>query len=203
VRGGGIAFDALKPTAHFQYTCNPAARQRAVGLSQPIAISKMRPKRWHFIRNIREIQPQASAPMLRRGGSGLATAMASSQSRKGIKMKQFVLIASMLVSASVFANDIDPMGFEQEHFSSTMSRDEAAVRSNTPLTLGNKFDDVGRVASPPSTKTRAEVAAETQAAQRLGLMSYGEQSLARGTAEQEEQIKVAGQRAVHNGTAGN
>ena len=116
-------------------------------------------------------------------------------------MKKFVLLASLLATTSVFANDIDPFGFEKEHFSGTMSRSEALDRWQQPLVLGNKFDDVGRVVSPPSTKTRAEVAAETSEAINLHLMSYGERGLEQATAEQEERIKVAGRRASPAGAA--
>lgn len=116
-------------------------------------------------------------------------------------MKQFVLLASLLVSASVFANDVDPFGFEKEHFSSSMSRADVMARWQAPLVLGNKFDDVGRVVSPPSTKTRAQVVAETHEVAQLRLLSYGEQGLVQGSAEQEEQIKLAGRRAILHSAA--
>ena len=116
-------------------------------------------------------------------------------------MKRFVLLASLLASTAVFANDIDPMGFEKEHFSSSMTRADAVARSQAPLVLGNKYDDVGRVASSPSTRTRAEVAAETAQAARFGLLRNGERDLTFGTAEQEEQIRLAGQRAIEHGSA--
>ncbi|HTT11301.1 MAG TPA: hypothetical protein VMG60_10465 [Burkholderiaceae bacterium] len=116
-------------------------------------------------------------------------------------MKRFVLLASLLVSTAVFANDIDPMGFEKEHFSSTMTRAEAIAHSQAPLVLGNKYDDVGRVASPPSTRTRSQVAAEMVQAARFHLIGYGERDLSIGTAEQEQQIRLAGERAIDHGSA--
>jgi len=116
-------------------------------------------------------------------------------------MRKFVLLASLLASTSVFANDIDFYGFEKEHFSGTMSRAEVLDRWQQPLVLGNTRDYAGRIISPPSTKTRAQVAAETLEAIHLGLMSYGERGLEPATAEQEERIKVAGQRASHPGAA--
>ena len=116
-------------------------------------------------------------------------------------MRKFVLLASLLATTSVFANDVDPFGFEKEHFSNTMSRADVMDRWAQPLVLGNKFDDVGRVVSPPSTKTRAEVAAETSEAINLRLMSYGERGLELATPEQAERIRVAGRRASHPGAA--
>jgi hypothetical protein len=116
-------------------------------------------------------------------------------------MKKFVLLASLLATTSVFANDIDPFGFEKEHFSGTMSRAEVLDRWQQPLALGTRFDDVTRVISPPSTKSRAEVAAETSEAIHLHLTSFGERGLEPATAEQEERIKIAGQRASHAGAA--
>jgi hypothetical protein len=143
---------------------------------------------------------QGIAPKLKPiGRDGLA--MSANSTRKGFTMKRLVLLASLLASTAVFANDIDPMGFEKEHFSSTMSRDDAMAKSQAPLVLGNKFDDVGRVVSPPSTKTRAQVAAETLQASRFGLMGYGERDLSLGTADQEAQIVAAGQRAIEHGSA--
>ena len=116
-------------------------------------------------------------------------------------MKGLVLLASLLASTAVLANDIDPMGFEKEHFSSTMTRAEAIAQSQAPLALGSKYDDVGRVVSPPSTKARAQVAAEAAQAARFHLIGYGERELAIGTAEQEQQISIAGQRAIDHGSA--
>jgi hypothetical protein len=116
-------------------------------------------------------------------------------------MRKFVLLAALLATTSVFANDVDPFGFEKEHYSGSMSRGDVMDRWQQPLILGNKFDDVGRVVSPPSTKTRAQVAAETSEAINLGLMSYGERGLEPATPEQEERIKVAGRRASHAGAA--
>jgi hypothetical protein len=110
-------------------------------------------------------------------------------------MKELALLASLLVSTSVFANDVDPNGFEQQHFSGSMTRAEAVAQARNPTTLGIKVDDQGRVITTPSTKARAQVAAEQREAARLGLMKYGEVGPV-ATAEQERQIMVAGLRAI-------
>ena len=88
-------------------------------------------------------------------------------------MKSVIVLASLLISTSVFANDVDPNGFEQQHFTSTKSRAEvvadlkaAQAAGQLPVgELGVKFVDAA------STKSRAEVAAETRQAPRR---SYGE-----------------------------
>ncbi len=50
----------------------------------------------------------------------------------------------------------------------------------------------------PSTKTRAQVAAETREARRLGLIVYGQQSTPKSTPAQEDLIRLAGERAIGN-----
>jgi len=52
-----------------------------------------------------------------------------------------------------------------------------------------------------SSKTRAQVAAETRAAARLGLLRYGVLGPVQATVEQEQQIKLAGLRAANLGAA--
>ena len=112
-------------------------------------------------------------------------------------MKRVLILASLLVSTSVFANDVDPNGFEKQHFGSSMTRAEflanAAAAKSAPSI---RIDDQGRAITSPSVKSRAQVAAETQEAQRLGLLRYGEVAPIEPTAEQEEQINLAGQRAA-------
>ena len=44
--------------------------------------------------------------------------------------------ASLLACGSVLGNDVDPMGFEKEHYLSSMTRAEAVAASKTPLTVG-------------------------------------------------------------------
>jgi hypothetical protein len=91
---------------------------------------------------------------------------------EGHIVKSILVIASLLVSGSVFANDVDPNGFEQQHFISSASRAEvvadlkAAQQQGLLPTgeLGVKFVDA------PSSKSRAQVAAEARSAAR----SYGE-----------------------------
>lgn len=111
-------------------------------------------------------------------------------------MNKLVLLASLLASTTVFAHDVDPNGFEKEHFTGSMSRAEAIAQSKKPFVTSIRIDDQGRAITAPSTRSRAQVAAETREAARLGLMRYGEQSPAQGNAEQEEQIRLAGERAI-------
>ena len=114
-------------------------------------------------------------------------------------MKQFVLLASLLVSATAFANDVDPFNFEKEHFSGSMSRTEAIANSNAPAGVGIDIDNDGRVVTGASTKTRAEVAAETREAARLGLIGFGrERGYVSGSPAEEQQIRVAGERAINH-----
>ena len=111
-------------------------------------------------------------------------------------MKPFVLLASLLVSATAFANDVDPFNFEKEHFSSSMTRDEAIARSHAPAEVGLDIDNDGRVVTAQSSmKTRAQVVAEMREASRLGLTAWGGHDARLGTAAQEQQIKLAGERA--------
>jgi hypothetical protein len=111
-------------------------------------------------------------------------------------MRELALLASLLVSTSVFANDVDPNGFEQQHFNGSMTRAEALAQARTPTALGIKVDDQGRAITTPSTKARAQVAAEQREAARLGLMKFGEIGAVQATADQERQITVAGLRAI-------
>src|SRR5207249_4354103 len=45
---------------------------------------------------------------------------AASHYQRGKPMKKFVLLASLLASTSVFANDVDPASFEKDHFNSSL-----------------------------------------------------------------------------------
>jgi len=111
-------------------------------------------------------------------------------------MKSIIVIAALLASGSVLASDVDPAGFEKEHFNSSLSRADAVALSKRASAPSIRIDDQGRAIVAPSTLPRAQVAAETREAQRLGLIRYGEMGSIQPTAEQEQQIKVAGQRAV-------
>jgi Domain of unknown function (DUF4148) len=108
-------------------------------------------------------------------------------------------VASLLVSGTALANDVDPFGFEKEHFATSKSRAEvvgdlkaaqAAGELPIPGELGVKFVDA------PSTKPRAQVVAETLEAARLGLLTYGELGPKQPSPAQERQIEMAGMRAL-------
>jgi hypothetical protein len=116
-------------------------------------------------------------------------------------MKLSVLLASLLLSAGAFAHDVDPYGFEKEHFTSAVSRSEAIDRAKAKTQTSIRIDDQGRAITAPSTKSRAQVDAEMREAARLGLMRYGEVGPAPATAAQEQQINLAGQRASHAATS--
>ena len=110
-------------------------------------------------------------------------------------MKQLVPLAALLVSAAAFANDVDPFNFEKEHFSSSMTREEATARPQAAA-VSYDIDNDGRVITAPSTKTRAQVVAETLEASRLGLLAWGGHDAKAGTPAQEQQIMLAGEHAA-------
>jgi hypothetical protein len=106
---------------------------------------------------------------------------------------------ALALGTAAHANDIDPFGFEKDHFVTAKSRAEvvadlkaAQVAGQLPVAgeVGVRFVDV------PSTKSRAQVVAETQEAQRLGLLTYGEAGPRDATPAEEQQIRMAGMRAV-------
>ena len=111
-------------------------------------------------------------------------------------MKPLVLLASLVAAAPAFANDVDPFGFEKEHFVSTMTRAEALARSKASPRPAMYIDDAGRLHTPPSTKSREQVKAETLEAVRLGLTRYSVLGPVEPTAEQQLQIEFAGRRAI-------
>jgi hypothetical protein len=123
---------------------------------------------------------------------------------EGAIARSAAALASMLVCTSVLANDVDPFGFEKEHFIASKSRAEvvadleaaqATGQLPIPGELGARFVDV------PSAKSRAQVVAETLEAARLGLLTYGELGPKQPTPAQERQIELAGMRAAANATA--
>lgn len=116
-------------------------------------------------------------------------------------MKLALVVASLLVSSAAVAHDVDPYGFEQDHFTSAMTRAEAIARSKLPQTVSIRIDDQGRAVTSPSTKSRAQVAAETREAARLGLLRYTQLGPVQATVEQEQQIKLAGLRAINQSAA--
>src|SRR5215831_5512932 len=98
-------------------------------------------------------------------------------SRKGSAMKTILAFASLFFTCGwVLANDIDPNGFEKEHFLSSMTRAEASASSRAPLVAGKGYDDQSRTIAVPPTLTRAQVGAETREAARLGLIRHGERA---------------------------
>ena len=120
------------------------------------------------------------------------------------KLTSTFALASLLISARVLANDVDPFGFEREHFFSSKSRAEvvadlraaqAAGQVPVPGELGVKFVDA------PSIKPRAQVVAETLEARRLGLITYGELGPKQPTPAQERQIEMAGKQALERTAA--
>jgi hypothetical protein len=89
---------------------------------------------------------------------------------------------------------------------STMAlADEAAVGYDARFARqqGMLAESIGdtAVAFVGSSKTRAQVAAETREAARLGLLRYGVLGPVQATAQQEQQIKLAGMRAANHGAA--
>src|SRR5262245_34672713 len=110
-----------------------------------------------------------------------------------------VALAALAFGTVARANDVDPFGFEKEHFVSSKARAEVAGDLRAARAAGELpvFGEIGvRLADAPSTRSRAQVAAETREAQRLGLVSYGELGARQATAEEERQIRVAGMQAL-------
>jgi len=94
------------------------------------------------------------------------------QPSKGNIMKRVLILASLLISTSVFANDVDPNGFEKQHFIASASRSEVVADLKLAQQQGQlPIGELGvKPISQPSSKTRAEVAAEARAS----VHSYGE-----------------------------
>jgi len=120
-------------------------------------------------------------------------------------MKRTLVLAALLVATSAFANDIDPFGMEKEHFQFSASRAEVQSDLKAAQAAGQlpAFGEVGvKPVEIASTKSRTQVAAETREAARLGLLtSYGEAGPKQATPAQEQQIQLAGQRAIAQQTA--
>jgi hypothetical protein len=112
-----------------------------------------------------------------------------------------VAFAAMAVGTAARANDVDPFGFEKEHFISLKSRAEVVADLKAAQAAGQLPipGELGvRVADEPSIKSRAQVVAETLEAQRLGLLTYGEIGPRQATPAEERQIQMAGLRAVEH-----
>lgn len=115
-------------------------------------------------------------------------------------MNRKYLLIALLAAAPAFANDIDPFGFEKEHFVSSYSRAEVTADLERAQRAGELpvAGEVGvRFVDAPSHKTRAQVAAETLEARRLGLLTgAGERDTVVATPEQERQIMLSGLRTI-------
>lgn len=90
-------------------------------------------------------------------------------------MKSVITLAALLVSTVAFANDIDPNGFEKQHFISSASRAQVAADLQMAQQQGQlSYGEQGLKAFvEPSTKTRDQVAAEARDSKRV----YGEASV--------------------------
>jgi len=115
-------------------------------------------------------------------------------------MKSTFVLAALLVATSAFANYIDPNGFEKEHFQYSKTHAQVAADLKVAHTTGQLpvFGEIGvNPIEEKSVKTREQVAAETREAARLGVLrAYGEADQKQATVEQEQQIKLAGLRAL-------
>jgi len=120
-------------------------------------------------------------------------------------MKSAFVLVALLVAGAAFANDIDPYGFETEHFQFSKPRAEVAADLKVAQAAGQlpEFGEVGvRPLETKSVMTRAQVIAETHEAARLGLLSsYGEAGPKQASFAQEQQIHLAGLRAIGQTTA--
>src|SRR5262245_31608183 len=114
--------------------------------------------------------------------------------------KSAVVASLVLLAVSARAGDVDPLGFEKEHFIASKSRAEVEADLKAAQAAGQLpvAGEIGvRFADAPSIKAREQVTAETREAARLGLLSgYGELGPRQATPEQEKQIELAGVRAV-------
>jgi hypothetical protein len=118
-------------------------------------------------------------------------------------MKRVLILASLLVSTSVFANDVDPFGFEKQQSIGSTSRAEVVADLKLAQQQGQlPVGELGvKPIDAPSIKSRAQVAAETREAARLGLLRHGVLGPVQATVEQEQQITLAGLRAISHSAA--
>lgn len=79
-------------------------------------------------------------------------------------MKTLILALSLAFSGAAFANDVDPNGFEKQHFASSASRAEVVADLKAAQAQGQlPQGELGvKVQTFASTKSRAEVAAEAR-----------------------------------------
>ncbi len=87
-------------------------------------------------------------------------------------MKTLVLLATLAVSGVAFANDVDPNGFEKQHFTASASRATVVAELKAAQAAGQMpVGELGvRVQPQASVKSRADVAAEA----RTSTHRYGE-----------------------------
>ena len=84
----------------------------------------------------------------------------------------YIAIAASLLASTAYANDVDPNGFEKQHFVTSASRadvvaDLKAAQKQGLISVG----ELGaKVVAEPSSKSRDQVAAEARAAKHV----YGE-----------------------------
>ena len=114
-------------------------------------------------------------------------------------MKQYFVIASLLFSAAAYANDV---AHDKSASQQSMTSSQAPKSAKTPGINGLNEDSQGRSITAPPTKTRAQVAAETAEAGQLGLLAWGGHGPKKGTAQQEDEVRMAGEQASgHSGTS--
>src|SRR5262245_37134774 len=114
------------------------------------------------------------------------------------KLTLAIGLASLLAGATAFANDIDPLGFEKQHFISSKSRADVVSDLNDAQATGQLLHpgEAGlQFVDAPSVAPRAQVVAETLEAKRLGLITYGELPAKEATPAQARQIETAGMKA--------
>lgn len=154
-----------------------------------------------------------SETALQRGASTLPSTVDASRSprsdsdgfsdepeTKGTQVKRNLFFIALLAAAPVYAADIDiaPYGYVSEVMRSAKSSAQAQNGSKAAATANEAtVGEAGaRFAVEPSTRSRAQVAAEAREAARLGLLPRGEADPVQATAEQERQIRLAGLRAL-------
>jgi hypothetical protein len=110
-----------------------------------------------------------------------------------MKRLHLLALAAFAASAPAFADDVDvlPYGYVSSVIRSTQADKTQIVR---PAASVGEAGAVSTVVV--ATKSRAQVAAETREAARLGLLNYGEAGPVQPTSEQAHQVEQAGQRAV-------
>src|SRR5262245_62616793 len=87
----------------------------------------------------------------------------------GVVSKSTVVTALMFVATFARANDVDPFGFEKEHFAASKSRTEVVADLRAAQATGQLpvAGEIGvRFADETSVKSRAQVIAATREAAR-------------------------------------